>query len=460
MKKLRNLLVLVLVVVFTFSLVACGGKAVTEPSETSSTETAATSAEPTSTTPAEKVTLDFGMIAWANEIPAWTAMLDAANKKLADKNIEIKISKVPAKDWSEYYTKIITQMAAGKAPDLGRVAESYMPQLINKGQVLDITDAYDQLDKSQYFEKAFQASSFKDGKYYGFPSGMYYMVMYYNKDMFAKAGLPEPSKDWKNATSFEQIREYAKKLTTGEGANKAYGFHAGPYMAFVGMYAKSNGGNNVFDASGNPTMNDTISKGVYKWFDDLLRVDKTMPTPTVTKVMSQADLFKAGRLAMIVDGSWDNGVFKTIDKFKVGIAAVPSGLGQSYATTFVDAFVAFKGTKHEKEAKEALKAIISKEGFDALSPTGYGGLPVVKETMQANLTKLVGAIYGEDDMKAYIEGLDNIIPCPYNDYYQEADSKINATIDEWMLSKVTSDQFADKVQDILVKTAADYAAKK
>jgi ABC-type glycerol-3-phosphate transport system substrate-binding protein len=400
------------------------------------------------------------MTAWANEMPGWTAMIDAANKKLADKNIEIKISKIPAQSWSEYYQKIITQMAAGNAPDIGRIAESFMPQLIKKAQVLDLTDAYSELDMSQYFEKTFQNSAFQNGKYYGFPSGVYYMVMYYNKDLFAKAGIPEPSKNWKSAVTFDQVKEYAKKLTTGDGANKTYGFHAGPYMSYIGSYAKSNGGNNVFDDAGKPTMNDAISKGVYKWFDDMLRVDKSMPSPTVTKVMGPVDLFKAGRLAMIVDGSWDNAAFKSINKFKVGIAAVPAGKDQAYSTAFIDNFIVFKGTKHEKEAKEGLKAIISKEGFDALSPTGVGGLPIVKETMKSNIDNIIGTIYGQDDKDSYLAGFDNIIKCPYNDYYQEADSKINATLDEWMLSKINSDQFADRVQDIMVKTAADYASKK
>lgn len=49
------------------------------------------------------------------------------------------------------------------------------------------------------------------------------------------------------ASSFDEYREMAKALTGGEGANKTYGFSAGPYMAAIGMFNKSLGGNNVFD---------------------------------------------------------------------------------------------------------------------------------------------------------------------------------------------------------------------
>ena len=40
-------------------------------------------------------------------------------------------------------------------------------------------------------------------------------------------------------------------------------------------------------------------------------------------------------------------------------------------------------------------------------------------------------------------------------YYQEADQKVNNVMDEWLLGKITSDQFAENVQQILL----DYAAK-
>lgn len=459
MKKVRALLVWAVIIALTLSMAACGNsgatKTTTTQTEVSSTVPAASDTA-TPSTPAEKVTVNFGMIAFANEIPGWTAMISAANTKLAEKNIEIKITQIPAQGWPEYYQKIITQMAAGNAPDIGRTAESFLPQFINKGQVVDLTEYLKDLDMSQYYEKTFQGSSFQNGKYYGLPSGVYDMVMYYNKDLFQKASLQTPSQDWKNAVSFDQVREYAKKLTSGEGANKIFGFWGGPYMAYIGMYSKSNGGKNVFNEDGTPAINDATAKGVYKWFDDMLRTDKTMPSPTVTKVMGATDLFKAGRLAMCVDGTWNQQAMKAITKFKVGIAAVPAGKGQAYSSQFVDTFVMFKGTKHEKESWEALKAIISKEGFDALAPSGTGGIPVVKATVEGMKDVMFGTSFDDNDKKCYFDAFDNVLGVPYSEYYQEADSKVNAAMDEWMLGKITSDQFADNVNDILVKTAAAY----
>lgn len=407
----------------------------------------------------EMVEISFSMAAYSNEVDGWTAMIEEANRQLeADgKNISIKINKVPCTGWPEYYQKVITQMAGGSAPDIGRIAESYMPMLINKGQVADLTDYMaEDFDMSRYYEKTFENSAFVDGRYWGLPSGLNYYLVYYNKDMFDAAGLEYPSSDWNKASSFDEYREMAKALTGGEGANKTYGFSAGPYMAAIGMFNKSLGGNNVFDENGNPTMNDTVTKEVYAWFDTMLREDYSMPRPTDTKVMSAFDMFKAGRLGMILDGTWWLGAIKDIKDFNVGIAAIPSGNGaEAYTSQFVDSFVIFKGSKHEAEAWEAVKAIMSTEAFQALAKTGVGGVPVAKDVANAVIDESLGSAVDESGKTCAEEGMNHTIKVPYNSYYQEADQKVNNVMDEWLLGKISSDQFAENVQQIML----DYAAK-
>jgi ABC-type glycerol-3-phosphate transport system substrate-binding protein len=68
----------------------------------------------------------------------------------------------------------------------------------------------------------------------------------------------------------------------------------------------------------------------------MLREDHTQPRPTDTKVISTWDLFKAGRLAMAMDGTWFFTDAKNIKNFRVGIAGVPSAKGKAYSSQFVD----------------------------------------------------------------------------------------------------------------------------
>ena len=406
-----------------------------------------------------KVVIDFSMLNLSGDIDGWTAMVEAANKQLAEENIEISISKVNGTGWPEYYQKVVSLMAAENAPDIGRIAESYMPTLISKNQVVDLTDYIkNDFDMSQYYEKTFENSAYVDGKYYGVPSGLNTYLMYYNKDLFDEAGLDYPSADWNNPTSFEEIAEMARTLTKETDSGKQFGFYTGPYMAEIGMFSTSLGGNNVFDAEGNPCINDDISKQVYRWFDGMLREDQSMPRPTDTAIMSAFDMFANGRLAMIVDGTWWLGSIGAIEDFNVGIAAVPGAAdGSAYTSQFVDSFVIYEGCEHEEEAWKAIKALVSQEGFEALAATGVGGTPIHKNVVNAVTEQLLGENVDETSKMVAQDALNHTVKVPYNEYYEEADQKVNNTMDEWLLGEITSDEYADKVQQILIdyKTQAE-----
>ena len=375
----------------------------------------------------EKVVIDFSMLNLSGDIEGWTAMVEAANELLKEENIEISISKVNGTGWPEYYQKVASQMAADNSPDIGRIAESYMPTLIAKNQVVDLTSYIENdFDMSQYYEKTFENSAYVDGKYYGVPSGLNNYLLYYNKDMFDEAGLDYPSADWNDPTSFEEIADMARTLTKETEGGKQFGFYTGPYMAEIGMFSTSLGGNNVFDAEGNPSINDATSKQVYK------------------------------RLAMIVDGTWWLGSIGSIEGVNVGIAAVPGAEdGSAYTSQFVDSFVIYEGCEHKDEAWKAIKALVSQEGFEALAATGVGGTPVHKEVVNAVTEKLLGENVDEASKKVAEEALNHTVKVPYNEYYEEADQKVNNTMDEWLLGQITSDEYADKVQQILL----DYKAQ-
>jgi multiple sugar transport system substrate-binding protein len=452
--RLRAILALLLVGLL---LAACGDAPTntSAPSATNATNTTTAVSGTSATTAAASgnvVEVTFAMNNVAQEVPGWTAQVEAANKLLAPKNIRIKIQSVAAQGWTEYYQKVAAQQAAGKSPDIGRAAESLMPVLMNRGQVVDISETVKELDMSKFFEKTFQGSAFKDGKYYGIPSGVYYMLLYYNKDLFDKAGVKYPSTDWDNSMTFEQTKETAKKLTQGNGATKQFGLSAGPYMAFMGMYSVSNGGKNVFNANGQCALNEQPSKEVYAWFDSMLRQDYSMPRPTDTKVTSALDMFKAGRVAMTIDGTWAQPTFKNdIKNFKVGIAAVPSGKGKASSSMFVDSWVVFKGAPHEREAREALKALNSAEAVSALAAKGTGGIPVRKDVLTSLQDELIGSQFSAEDKAAFTEGLNRTLGVPYNERYQEIDDKANQQMDAWLLGQMSADQYATKVCEIIDK---------
>jgi len=439
MKFGKRILIWLMVLAVFASLVACSGnndKKINETRTGQSDNSTATVNDESSKEAANQppVEIIWAMQGAANELEGWQSMTDAANAKLKDKNITIKIQKINTSSWDEYYQKITAQIAGGNIPDIGRIAESLMPQVISKNQVVELTPFLNEIDMSQFFEETLNNAGKQDGKIYGLPSGVYQFLLYYNKDMFDEKGIPYPSSDWDNPITLEQLVEYAKLLTEGEGANKKFGYYGNADIFALGSIA----GEHIYKADGTYQLTDTHRK-VFDLFNTMLTKDHSMPTPVDTKVMGGMDMFRAGRVAMCNEGTWWQQTVREITDFRVGIAATPVIQGKAKSAGFIDNFVIWKGGKHEKESWEALKAIFSEEGFNALAKTGTGGIPVNRNTLNNQKEELIGAIFDETDKQSFIQALDHIIAMPYNTKFNEVSQKAGSILEPWMVGKKSTD---------------------
>lgn len=378
------------------------------------------------------VEVTWAMQAAANEIGGWQAVVDAANEKLAEKNIRIVVQKINTSNWDEYYQKVTAQIAGGNSPDIGRIAESLMPTVIQKQQVMNITDRFNaEIDRSQYFDTVFDNAGVQDGNMYGLPSGVYHKLMYYNKDLFDKAGIAYPSGDWDNPITIADLVETAAKLSSGDGIDRTYGYYGEADIFMVGCFA----GDNIYSADNTFKINDN-HKTIYKALDQMLNTDKSMPTPVETKIMGGFDMFRAGKVAMVVDGTWWHQTAREITDFNVGIASAPSLNGAAKAVSFIDNYVIWSGTKHPEESWEALKAIFSEECFNVLAETGNGGVPVNRETLKNYESALIGERFSQTDKESFIQSLDHTWPMPYNANFNEVSQQTTSVLEPWMVGSL------------------------
>ncbi len=393
------------------------------------------------------VEVTWAMQAAANEIGGWQSVVDAANAKLAEKNIKIVVQKINTSNWDEYYQKVTAQIAGGNCPDIGRIAESLMPTVIEKNQVMNITDNFNaDIDRSAYFESLFNNAGSVDGQMYGLPSGIYHKLMYYNKDLFDKAGVTYPSGDWDHPITMDELVNTAKALSAGEGIDRVYGYYGEADIFMVGCFA----GDNIYSADNTYKITDA-HKSIYKALDQMLNVDKSMPTPVETKIMGGFDMFRAGKVAMVVDGTWWHQTARDITDFNVGIAAAPSLNGTSNAVSFIDNYVVWSGTKHPAEAWQALKAIFSEDSFNALAQTGTGGVPVSRATLEKYESTLIGDRFSDADKASFIQSLGHTWPMPYNASFNEVSQQTASVLEPWMVGSISVDDMLTQLDQTLAE---------
>ncbi|MCX5279210.1 MULTISPECIES: extracellular solute-binding protein [unclassified Streptomyces] len=284
-----------------------------------------------------------------NSVRVMDTYLGEMKKQFEKANPGKKVELVPIKaPDSEYYTKLQQMLRSPKtAPDL--VYEDTF--LINS----DITSGYlkpldPYLDKwsdwGQFIDTAKAAAKAQDGKTYGVPDGTDTRGLWFDKGVFAKAGLPA---DWQPKTwddVLDAARTIKKKVPGVTPLNVYTGKPAGEAATMQGFEMLLYG---TGDGTADP-LYDTASK---KWvvgsqaFKDALTFVETVYKeklgPDVTDALDpnfatsvRGDLLPGGKLGIDLDGSWlpqdwlkGSGHEWPAWSRKLGLAHMPTQHGQA-----------------------------------------------------------------------------------------------------------------------------------
>jgi len=187
-RKIYTILSLLLVAAFALS--ACGGGATEAPAQP-----AATDAPAATEAPAEKVTVTWWHITTdEGQAAVWQSLADSYMAEHPNVTIEITILENEA-----FKTKMTTVIQSGEPPDIFQSwGGGVMNEYVAAGMMKDITadlDADGGAWRDTFSQGALGVYSL-DGKNYGVPWDMGMVGFWYNKDLFAQAGIDAPPATW------------------------------------------------------------------------------------------------------------------------------------------------------------------------------------------------------------------------------------------------------------------------
>lgn len=115
-------------------------------------------------------------------------------------DIRIRINAVQASDWSDFFSKILTQIAAGTAPDVVYVATEGVQLFAQRlGVPLDRWVKRDAAELREYFTDVHPSlveSMMYEGSLYQLPAEFNAADMYLNKQVLRRAGADFPGAEW------------------------------------------------------------------------------------------------------------------------------------------------------------------------------------------------------------------------------------------------------------------------
>ncbi len=197
-------------------LAACGGGTTTPAAQpaTSATTAAGDAPLPTAAAPAAGVQ-EVKALCWSNGPiidENFNKRVKMFNEAHSD-TIKVDLQFLP---YDQYWQKIDLAYASSQPYDIyfwdvQAYAHYKRDLLLNQQQLIESKS--DLLDATKYPTKLFDPWKFDGANLYGFPENIQTMAMFYNTELFDKAGMKYPDETW----TWQQAVEAAKKMTVKEG---------------------------------------------------------------------------------------------------------------------------------------------------------------------------------------------------------------------------------------------------
>ncbi|HVU11983.1 MAG TPA: sugar ABC transporter substrate-binding protein [Phototrophicaceae bacterium] len=294
----------------------------------------------------------------------------------AHPEIQVTWTPVPG-GWPEMLAKMNTRIAAGDPPDMVAVA-TYGPPLnwSKTGLLTDLSTyvANDADFANKPIPQALLDLYTSESKLFGIPKDYVSHAVIYNKAIFEAAGVEPPQDGW----TWADVVEKAKALTSGDGADKIYGWMTptGPWEFEQYMWA--NDGPGFFDRKKGdfttPTANDPKNVEALKWLVDTILVDGISPSAEQLAALDAGTRQLSGKMAM-----WSSSTIDTVallqagDKIDWQVVPMPRAYkgGPLANVLWTSGFGMVSSTKHPDEVWTFLKHMSVGDGARVLGSTGF-----------------------------------------------------------------------------------------
>ena len=250
----------------------------------------------------------------------WTGPDGVQAQKMVDQfnseNPNIKVN-MNVYQWADFFKKLPAAVRTGNGPDIAvmhidDIATNAAQQVIQP--ITDIATAL-KLDESQYDPAVWNGGMVKDQRY-GIPIDVHNLGLYYNKDLFEKAGL-DPAKP---PTTNDEYMNALDKLK----AKGIQGSWVTPFQFTGGFQFESllwQFGGDLFNKDvTQATWNSDAGVKALTWMTDLI---KNGYSPS--NVAQDADYIalKNSKNAMVWTGIWQVNDATQLPSPKIGVAALP-----------------------------------------------------------------------------------------------------------------------------------------
>ncbi|CAH0118408.1 hypothetical protein PAE9249_00895 [Paenibacillus sp. CECT 9249] len=395
------------------------------------------------------------------------------SSRYPNKDVELKPAPIQASE-GDYFAKVALALKSkDTAPDIVTEDTFILNADASAGYLEPLDDKlkdWEDWTNGSFIEAMKKGVTASDGKVYGVPYNTDSRGLWYNKQIFKQAGLPE---DWQPKT-WDDVLETARTVKEKAGGDtvpiwmnmgKATGEATSMQTYEMLLYGT---GERLYDDAGGKWI--IKSQGILDALRFIETVNKEKLGPPLSKVLngqagntSTREYLPQGKLAISLDGSWITGNYldggaSPWPEYKdvLGFAPMPTSQGQAPGSITLAGGWALSipsNSKNKDEAWDIIKFALNKENTQKLV-TASGSL-----TVRADVAKDPG--YAE--MPFYqiaTDYLQNAEFRPAQDKYPEVSTQIQTMVESVATGTSPEDAMNKYAADVTRIVGKDFVVEK
>ena len=365
---------------------------------------------------------------------------------------EVNVINVPSQ--GDHMAKLSTAFAAGNPPDVWLLNYRRYGQFAATG-VIEAVEPWleksTKINKGMYYEQPLKAFTY-NGTLQCIPQNISSLVVYYNKDLFTKNGVPFPKAGW----TWQDFLDAAKantKDTDGDGKMDTHGLGVPPQIIRVAPFVWQNGGE-IVDNPDKPTKL-TLSEGpareAVQFFMDFQLVHKVVPNEAEEKAEDLDARFMNGRLAMFMASRVATPAFREIKGFEWDVALLPVGK-QKASILHSDAFCISRDAKNKELAWAFVEYSQSPAGQGRAADLGRT-VPSLKEVAQSDV--FLKPSEPPATAQVFLDAIPEMRLVPIVSTWPKIESTVNEELERAFYGVATIDEALQKAEEEAAKLFED-----
>jgi multiple sugar transport system substrate-binding protein len=328
--------------------------------------------------------------------------------------VHVRVQQIP---WSAAHEKLLTAHVGDALPDMAQLGNTWIPEMVTLGALAPLDSLVRQapdMDSTGHFPGIW-ATNVVEARVYGIPWYVDTRVLFYRKDILARAGYTRMPEHW---TEWHQAMQAITRVM-GPGHYAIFlPLNEWPPQVILGLEQ----GSPLITPQGYGAFADSSFARAFAFLLSLYR-DGLAPSVSSTEVANLYQEFGRGTFAMYITGPWNIGEFRRRlppelqHAWTTAPLPGPTGPESGVSLAGGSSLVVFRASKHRALAWELIR-YLSRPDVQLRFSRLTGDLPARREAWNDS------TLAADSEAQAFRIELGRAVPTPMIPEWEEVTTKI------------------------------------